>query len=145
MNGNLLNPDTPPVGRQPSSYKVTPSKAGNPWYGSIVDGTREHLGVTGGRRFTIEQERALIGMGMDPLMVPVLVVKRQAMPEELSWPFLQLPPVYAFECPVIGKTVDRIRVIAPSGAKKLVLDSGWIHHPYRDPFKLQVKIRGGVL
>ena len=145
MRGVLLDPDTPPVGRQPSSYKLAPSKPTNPWYGAIAEGVRERLGVTGGRRFTVEQERALIKLAIDPLMVTGLMVKRQATPEEVWWPNSQLPPVYAFECPVIGKTVDRVRVIAPNGSKKLVLESGWIHHPYRDPFKLFMKITGGIL
>lgn len=117
-----LDPNTPPIGRQPALAKWTPS-APFLWYGSIVEG----------ERFTQEQHAQLIRRGLSAADVPTMTVKRQAKREEHYWPFTELPPVFAFECPIIGKRGDKVKVIAPNGDAKLVAADGWAHRPYRIP------------
>ncbi|MBB4154136.1 hypothetical protein GGQ80_002046 [Sphingomonas jinjuensis] len=126
-----LDPNTPPIGRQPLGIKVTPSKAGSPWIGTIADAVRGDVAVEGGQRFTLEQQRELMTRGGDVPTAPTLVVKRQAEWNELWWPLGSLPPVFAFECPIVGRRGDRVKVIAPSGVVKLVAEDGWAHRPYR--------------
>lgn len=122
MRALHLDPDTPPIGRQPEVRRIVPSKP-NPWYGSFQDG----------RRFSAEQERELLKRGRDVLTAPALLVKRQATHDEHYWPVGTLPPVFAFEAPIIGKRGDKVKVIAPSGDAKLVAADGWSHRPYRVP------------
>ena len=118
------DPDARPVlGRQPDVRKLTPSKP-FAWYGTWEEG----------HRFSRFQEAALMKRGADPLTAPAMLVKRQAKREEHVWPFTELPPLFAMECPVIGKAADgRVRVIAPDGSLKLVFASGWSHRPFRQP------------
>ncbi|MDQ2762169.1 MAG: hypothetical protein M3Y22_01320 [Pseudomonadota bacterium] len=133
MRGLHHDPDTPPVGRQPSRVQIAPSKS-YPWYGSIRGGTSEKFGVTGGERFTTQQQAALIQQGRDILTAESLLVKRQANDNELCWALGDLPPVYAFECPVLGRRKDgKVKVVSPSGDVKHVLPDGWAHRPYRRP------------
>ena len=118
-----LDPNTPPIGRQPDRVHITPSRS-QPWYGAIVTG----------RRFTRQQEAELIKLGADIATAEAITVKRQATGRELWWPTGQLPPVYAFECPVILRRADgRVKVITPSGERKLVRADGWAHPPRRNP------------
>ena len=110
------------LGRQPEVRHIAPSKT-YPWYGFWEEG----------HRFSVEQERALIRSGADPVTAPSLIVKRQARHEEYSWPFNELPPRFEFECPVIGRRGEKVKVIAPNGDTKLVFENGWSHRPYRQP------------
>lgn len=117
-----LDPNTPPIGCQPDSFLITPSKS-QPWYG-----TRRQ-----GDRFTQQQHHAMIARGLDIPTASSLLVKRQATSMERWTPLGQLPAVYAFDCPVIGKRKDQVKVIAPSGEVKHVAADGWAHRPYRRP------------
>lgn len=119
----LLDPNTPPVGRQPATPVIIPSKR-QPWYGAIIEG----------HRFTRQQENELIKLGADIATAEAMTVKRQATDREYCWPTSQLPPVFAFECPVLAKRADgRFKVIAPSGERKIVFADGWAHRPKRRP------------
>lgn len=115
-----LDPNTPPIGRMPDKVQIAPSRS-YPWYGSW----------RAGRRFTAEQSRDLDKRGIADEAVETILVKRQATHQEMWWPINELPPVFAFDCPVIGHRGDRLKVIAPSGAAKLVQADGWAHRPYR--------------
>ena len=119
----LLDPDTPPIGRQPDRIVIIPSKR-QPWYGAIIDG----------RRFTRQQQNALIERGADIATAHAMTVKRQATHREMWWPTGQLPPVFAFECPIVGRRANgRVSVIAPDGQPVGVFSDGWAHRPYRRP------------
>jgi len=127
------DPDTPPVGRQPTHPRLVPSKP-YPWYGSIRGAEPGQLGVTGGDRFTEQQKAALIEQGRDVPTAEGMLVKRQANDNELDWGLYRLPPVYAFECPVIGRRKDgKVKVISPSGVIKYVGADGWAHRPFLRP------------
>jgi hypothetical protein len=103
------------LGRQPDVPHVIPSKP-NAWYGTIVEG----------ERFTRQQLAALARRGIDPATVDAITVTRNATIREMYWPLGSLPPVYQFECPVLGRQPDRrIRIIAPIGDEKLVYSDGW--------------------
>ena len=133
MRGLHMDPDTPPVGRQPARVQIAPSKS-YPWYGSIRGGVADAIGIKGGDRFTVQQEAELIRQGRDVPTAEALLVKRQASARELYWPLGQLPPVFAFQCPVIGHRADgKVKVISPSGDVKHVLPDGWSHRPFRRP------------
>ncbi|WP_174298152.1 hypothetical protein [Sphingomonas bacterium] len=127
-----LDPDTTPVGRQPAAYLVTPSKS-QPWIGGVIGAAIVAGVVVGGERYTAQQQAEGRRRGVDLIDGPSLLVKRQATAEEMWWPAATLPPVFAFECPVIGKRGDRITIIAPNGDGKLVQADGWAHRPYRKP------------
>jgi hypothetical protein len=118
------------IGRQPSCIRVTPSKAPSPWYGAIVGGEKTGFNghsIAGGQRFTEQQVAQLIERGRDVLTVETMTVRRNSTDAEI-WSGINQPrPVYEFECPVIHRRADgRVRVIAPSGAEKLVEADGWI-------------------
>lgn len=136
MNALHHNPDTPPIGRQPVHIQIAPSKP-YPWLGSIRGAVRNEADTAyvGGDRFTLEQQRELMKRGGDVPTAPALLVKRQASATELYFPAGQLPPVYAFECPIVGKRGEKIQVIAPNGDLKLVAADGWAHRPYRNPMR----------
>lgn len=126
--------ETPPrpmgevIGRQPARILVTPSATPYAWYGSIRGGMKTGFGdhsITGGDRFTEQQVEGLISRGLDVLTAPAITVRRNAGDREMSWSFLELPPVYEFECPILSRRADgRVRVIAPSGAEQLVEADG---------------------
>ncbi len=129
------DPNKRPIGRQPFSRHMAPSKV-YPFYGKIIGGEVVQsptgpIAITGGDRFTVEQLAALRGLKRDPETVETMIVRRQAKREELWQPLGELPEVFAFECPVIGRRGDKIRVITPSGDAKYVHADGWGHHPYR--------------
>jgi hypothetical protein len=115
------------IGRQPSCIRVTPSKEPSPWYGAIVGGEKTGFdghSITGGQRFTEQQVAQLIKRGADILTAPAITVRRNA--HEIYHNFLELPGVYEFDCPVVHRRADgRVRVIAPSGAEKIVEGDGW--------------------
>ncbi|TCP91862.1 hypothetical protein C8J42_103554 [Sphingomonas sp. PP-CE-1A-559] len=117
------------IGRQPAAWLVTPSKTPYAWYGTIEDGEKVGFGghsIKGGRRFTNEQARECMSRGLDVLTAPAMTVRRNVGILELSLGTFRPLPVYEFECPIIRKLADgRVRVIAPSGAEKLVEGDGW--------------------
>lgn len=106
------------VGRQPAVIHIVPSKQ-QPWYGAIVP---DH-------RFTAQQLAQLGKRGLDPTTVGVLTVRRNATTREMYWPLGSLPPVYAFDCPVIAHGTDRVTVIAPDGSTRKVYLDGWTTPP----------------
>ncbi len=116
------------LGRQPARILVTPSKTPSAWYGAIRGAVKTGFGdhsITGGARFTEQQNEALISRGMDILTAEAMTVQRNAGDHEIC-NGTGLPGVYQFECPVLSRRVDgRVRVIAPSGAEKLVEGDGW--------------------
>lgn len=137
MSWGRVNPDDIEViGRQPATRIIIPSKP-NPWYGTIVGYERDNLAQKGGRRFTEEQERALIERGMDPLTCETITVKRQACGVTEITPMLNtVQPVFAFDCPVIGRRKDgKIKIIAPIGDAKFVRADGWAHPPKTRPYQ----------
>jgi hypothetical protein len=117
------------IGRQPASFLITPSKPRPAWYGTIEGGEKTGFGghsIIGGQRFTNEQARECISRGMDVLTEPAMTVQRNVGMLELTPGPPGLPSVYQFECPIIRKLADgRVRVIAPSGAEKIVEGDGW--------------------
>lgn len=133
----MADPNTTPIGRQPSIRRVAPSVR-TPWYGDII-GYRDVAGAqVGGERWTRQQVTALMQRGLDPLTCQSMKVRRQSVGEEVCTPLNELPAVYEFECPVIGKgqrgaAASKIRVIAPDGQPSLVHPDGWAHHPRRRP------------
>jgi hypothetical protein len=128
------NPNKRPIGRQPFLSKVAPSKP-NPWYGTIEHGEVVHeasapIAITGGSRFTVEQLHAMAVAGIKPDTAEVMQVRRQACKSnELFVPLGELPPVFAFDCPVLDLHGEKVRVIAPSGQRKLVAQDGWALRP----------------
>ena len=124
------------MGRQPAEARITPSKP-NPWYGTITGGTREAGAIKGGSRFTAEQDRELARRGIDDTVdVQALTVRRSATMAEAWWPDTQPPPVFEFECPVIGTRADgRLVVISPAGDAKLVQPDGWTSAPGRSKWR----------
>lgn len=113
------------IRRQPEKLQIIPSKP-NPWYGSIVEGDP----------LTIEQRRALDAMTAGE-GVELMTVYRQATSREMWWGTNSPPPVYEFQCPIIGrrkggaKGVDKVKIIAPNGDTKLVFPDGWVLRPHR--------------
>lgn len=132
------NPDTPPIGRQGYHCHWTPSgKAPSPWFGTIINGIKNRAAQEGGERFTREQLYELNARGLDPETVETMTVKRQATQDEVWFARTSMPPVFAFDCPVIGKgTEGRIRVIAPGGPTKLVQPDGWAKPPRTRPERI---------
>lgn len=131
------DPNTPPIGRQPYAILIAPSRR-YPWYGQIVGahvvtGPTGPIAYAGGERFTNQQVDAVRKLGLDPTTIATMMVKRQALKDELWIPLGQLPPVFAFDCPVIGNWRGKVRVIAPDGQKSLVFPDGWGHRPIRIP------------
>ena len=122
------------IGRQPASFLITPSKPRPAWYGTIEGGEKTGFGghsIIGGQRFTNEQARECISRGLDVLTAPAMTVRRNVGMLELCLGTRGIPPVYEFQCPIIRKLADgRVRVIAPSGAEKIVEGDGWTS-PYR--------------
>lgn len=120
------------IGRQPDRIQINPSRQ-YPWYGAIVGGELVGFGghtVKGGERFTEQQADQLRKRGKSPETVDTMTVRRNSTDREL-WSGDRLRPVYEFECPVLSRQADgRARVIAPSGAVKLVEADGWTS-PYR--------------
>ena len=116
------------LGWQPARILVTPSKTPSAWYGAIRGAVKTGFGdhsITGGARFTEQQNEALISRGMDILTAEAMTVQRNAGDHEIC-NGTGLPGVYQFECPVLSRRADgRVRVIAPSGAEKLVEADGW--------------------
>ncbi len=130
------DPDLPPIGRQPKVRYITPSKP-NPWYGTIDGYAESEFAQVGGARFTLEQQYGLACRGLVADTVETITAKRQATDREMWWPAGQLPPVFAFECPVVGRHHDgRLRVISPSGTEKLIREDGWTSWPKTKPRRI---------
>ena len=129
----MADPNTPPIGRQPSVRQVAPSIR-TPWYGNVT-GYREVHGIqVDGDRWTTQQAAAILSRGLDPLTCEAMTVRRQAVGEEVWTPVGQLPAVFAFDCPIIQQMADgQIKVIAPDGEPKIVRADGWGHPPRRRP------------
>lgn len=107
--------------RQPDRIVLTPSNW-SPWYGWIDEG----------ERFTRTQLYALGQAGLDASTVETIAAYREATQREMYWPKNEPPPVFQFDCPVIGHLKDgRVRVIAPSGESKIILGNGWVRQPSR--------------
>lgn len=133
-----LDPNTPPVGRQPFQVRWTPSKP-YPWYGSIPGSAGNpkspevHADVyrQGGERFTVQQMVEMERRHIDPATVSTMTVRRQATSTDVYYSRQSLPPVFAMECPVLWtRRVDgMVAVIAPSGEVKHVRPDGWIKAP----------------
>jgi hypothetical protein len=106
-------------GRQPEALKWTPSGK-QPWYGTIMPE----------RRFTRQQEAALLSAGKCPLTCETITVRRNAADGEFWWPTGSYPPFFEFECPKVSTLADgRHKIIAPSGDTKIVLHDGWVTKP----------------
>ncbi len=133
--GIHMDPNKEPIGRQALNAVWTPSKAMFPWFGTIRNSEKTKLAFVGGDRLTIEQEAALIELGMDILTTPTMTVKRQALYAELTRGCYSLPEVFAFECPLTGKTRadGKIQVVTPAGGLAYVFADGWAVRPYRTP------------
>jgi hypothetical protein len=100
------------------AHYVTPSNM-NPWFGKWVEGSE----------FTVQQQNELIDRGLDPAKVDRMVVLVKVTAREWSWNPLDPAPVRQIVCPIIGKQLDRIKVIAPHGERKLVYPGGHLTRP----------------
>lgn len=113
------------IRRQPEVLHIVPSKP-NPWYGSIVEGDP----------LTIEQRRALAERGLAE-DTPTMIVYRQATDREMWWGLNSAPPVFEFECPIIGHRAQtkasppKVKILSPNGEAKLVFPDGWTRRPHR--------------
>jgi len=108
------------IGRQPKVLHISPSKS-YPWYGKIIEG----------RRFTVEQELGLAHLGIKPDDVEAMKVRRTSNDNEFWTPLYTYPPVFEFECPILGHRADgKVKVLSPCGDAKLIFSNGWIgKHP----------------
>ena len=123
-----------PVGRDgganggSSRVSLMAAAPSSPWCGAIPGAVKTGFGdhsLTGGDRFTEQQVEGLISRGIDILTTPAMTVQRNAGDHEIC-NGTGLPGVYQFDCPIISRRADgRVRVIAPSGAEKLVEGDGW--------------------
>jgi hypothetical protein len=137
-----LDPNTPPVGRQPFAAPVKPSGRFL-WYGGISGSEGNPRSETampdtyrvGGERFTREQAEALKERGLRPEAVETMTVKRQATDREIYCGVGRLPPVFAMECPVVKREADKVRVISPSGQLAWVRPDGWVKAPRTRPIQ----------
>lgn len=101
--------------RQPDTIVINPSRS-YPWYGCWTEGDR----------LTHGQRAALASRAIDADTVEIITVRRHATTQEMWWPTNQPPPVFEFDCPVLGRQRDgRIRIIAPSGEQALIEGDGW--------------------
>jgi hypothetical protein len=128
----LLNPNRPPIGRQPNEAKWTPSKA-DPWYYGSIRGFEVVRGaLVGGERYTVEQQLAMAHHGIPLDTAEFMFVRRQATPQEWSMGYNGERVVFGFDCPILGLTPDeRIRVIGPDGKPHTVRQDGWGIAPSR--------------
>lgn len=107
------------AGRMPASVTISPSRD-YPWYGRYQPD----------RSLTEQQYNALISAGCDPTNPETITVRRNATDQEMWWGTDQFPPYFEFECPIVSRLADgRVKVIAPSGANKIVLRDGWVTRP----------------
>lgn len=118
------------LGRRPATIRWTPSKP-IPWWAAVWQE---------GRRFTAEQEQALIALGRDPVTAEALEVVREIdlYADEAGGVLRigELRPVYAFDCPVIGKgAAGKVRVIGPNGKPRDVQPDGWANKPHPKPYR----------
>jgi len=113
------------IGKMPpgSSITIAPSKR-YPWYGSWDDGDR----------FTRQQMRALQRRDLNPDTVETIAVRREATHRDLYIPLNTWPPIYQFDCPIIGRSGNRVRILAPDGEPSLIRSDGWATKPSTRPF-----------
>lgn len=122
-----------PIGRQPSRLYISPSKT-YLWYGCIIGGTHNDLATVGGLQFTEQQTEAMCARGVDPETCEVMTVKRQATDREICSGWGVMPPVFAFDCPVLGRRADgKVKIITPSGDAKFIRGDGWANKPRTRP------------
>jgi hypothetical protein len=133
--GLHMDPNKPPIGRQALSAIWTPSKPRYPWFGTIRGAQKTKLAFVGGDRFTLEQEAALIELGRDIPTAASMMVKRQALGDEIYRGPYDLPEVFEFECPTTGKVRadGKVQVVTPAGGLAYVYTDGWALRPYRTP------------
>lgn len=137
-----LDPNTPPVGRQPFIVTISPSKI-FPWYGAIPGSEGNPQSATamrdiyrvGGARFTSQQMGEMKNRRIDPASVETMTVQRQASDREIYCGVGRLPPVFAMECPVVKREADKVRVISPSGQLAWVRPDGWVKAPRTRPIQ----------
>lgn len=104
-----------PIGAQPDRIVINPSRA-YPWYGAWRPGDR----------FTEAQLYIIRRLGRDPVTIDTITVHREATTREMWWPTTQLPPVFAFDCPVLARGPEQVRIVAPDGTGKRIAASGWV-------------------
>lgn len=133
--GIQMDPNKVPIGRQALSAIWTPSRPRYPWFGTIPGAERTKLAFVGGARFTLEQGASLIALGMDVPTAKSMMVKRQALGDEIYRSPYDLPEVFEFECPLTGKKTPagKLQVITPAGLLANVYPDGWALRPYRTP------------
>lgn len=113
------------IGRQPQRVVIAPSRS-YPWYGNAVADDP----LTTQQRFELDKRRL-------PQDTERMTVYRQASQQEMYWPQGSAPPVFEFECPVLGRRagggrgIDKIKVLAPNGEVKMVFPDGWVSRPHR--------------
>lgn len=106
--------------RQPEILPVlAPSKIPL-WYGWAAEGDR----------FTFSQRQTMEADGIDPETVDVIHCRRAANDREVYVSFGQMPPIYEFDCPIIGwGRTGKVKVISPSGLSAFVRSDGWVGSP----------------
>lgn len=115
--------------RQPDKFVITPSSQ-SPWIG--------YLGAPDAR-FTKMQHYRMRELRLDPETCETITVYREATSREMSWGIGMPPPVFQFDCPVLGHRADgKVKVLSPSGEGKFVLANGWV----RMPSRLNLKVLG---
>ena len=108
--------------RQPDKLVITPSGQ-SPWVG---------FPEAAGDRFTAAQAYWMRARGLDPAACEAITVFREATSREMYWGAGCAPPVFQFDCPVLGRRADgKVKVLAPSGEGKFVLANGWVRLPSR--------------
>lgn len=108
--------------RQPENLNLSPS-GWSPWIG---------WGDTPEDRFTRAQVGGMTRRGIDPSNpAKVVTVYREATQREDGHRRGSVPQVFQFDCPVLSVTKDkRLRVIAPNGDVKIVMQDGWAEEPH---------------
>lgn len=108
--------------RQPPASVIAPSNQ-SPWVGRVERADD---------RFTTTQLYYMARLGRtadEP--GECITVFREATQREMYWARGEAPPVYQFDCPVIGRRRDgKVHVIAPGGDKKWVFRNGWVDQPH---------------
>jgi hypothetical protein len=107
----------PPIELElPATIRIAPSRI-NPWRGAKAAGAR----------FTGAQLAVMAAMAIraDDPAIEVVTCRSTASRAEMWWPEGTANPVFVFDCPVLEHRPKGFRlVIAPSGERKLVHESG---------------------